>query len=93
MLRNGKPNIIEDLEEQFNENIYLILVDSAQEKPIQRGIENRVDELLEVDQGSHALFDSIVFEDETLIITNINIIEFKYRNNALKKCGRIEIKI
>jgi hypothetical protein len=49
MLRNGKPDIIEDLEEQFNENIYLILEVSAQEKLIQHGIENRVDELLEVD--------------------------------------------
>jgi hypothetical protein len=32
MLQNGKLNIIEDLEEQFNENIYLILAERAQEK-------------------------------------------------------------
>jgi hypothetical protein len=29
---------MEDLEEQFNENNYLILVDSAQEKLLQHGI-------------------------------------------------------
>jgi hypothetical protein len=29
MLQNGKLNIIEDLEEQFDENIYLILAERA----------------------------------------------------------------
>jgi hypothetical protein len=29
ILQNGKSNIIEDLEEQFNETIYLILIESA----------------------------------------------------------------
>jgi len=29
ILQNGKSNIIEDLEEQFNETIYLILIKSA----------------------------------------------------------------
>jgi RNase P/RNase MRP subunit p30 len=48
MLQNGKLNIIEDLKEQFNENIYLILIESAQEKMLQHGTKNKVDELLEV---------------------------------------------
>jgi hypothetical protein len=38
ILWNGKSNTMEDLEEQFNENNYLILVDSAQEKLLQHGI-------------------------------------------------------
>jgi hypothetical protein len=79
MLRNGKSDVIENLEEQFNENIYLILVESAQEKLIQHGTKNRVDELFEVGQESHVLFDIVFFENETLIITKNNIIEFKDR--------------
>jgi hypothetical protein len=35
--RNGKLNIIEDLKEQFNENIYLVLAKSAQEKLLHHG--------------------------------------------------------
>jgi hypothetical protein len=46
-LRNGKSNIIEDLEEQFNEIIYLIPVGNVQEKLL-HGTKNIVDELLEV---------------------------------------------
>jgi hypothetical protein len=45
ILWNGKSNIIEDLEEQSNENIYLFPTESAQEKLLQHGTKNRVDEL------------------------------------------------
>jgi hypothetical protein len=38
---------------------------------------NKDDEIFEVDQVSHDLLNSTIFEDETLIITEINIIEFK----------------
>jgi hypothetical protein len=44
MLTNGNWDVIEDLHEQFNESIYL----SAQEKLLQDGTENIVDEFLEV---------------------------------------------
>jgi hypothetical protein len=44
---------------------------------LQHWIENRANEFLEVGQGSHALLDSILLEDETLIITKKDIIEFK----------------
>ncbi len=47
-MRNGKSNVIEDLKELFNEIIYMIPVENAQEKLIQHGIKNRADELLEV---------------------------------------------
>jgi len=45
MLQNEKLDVIEDLEEQFNESIYLILTKNAQEKLLQHGINNKVDEL------------------------------------------------
>jgi hypothetical protein len=94
MLRNGKLDVIEDLEEQFNENIYLIPIESAQEKLIQHGKKNRIDELLEVGQGSHVLLDIAFLKDETLN----HYKEQYYRiqgqtNNVLKECGEIEIKI
>jgi hypothetical protein len=47
ILRNGKLNIIKDLEEQFNEIFYLIPINITQEKLLQHGTKNRVDELLE----------------------------------------------
>ncbi len=75
MLRNGTWDVIENLKEKFNESIYL----SAQKKLLQYGTENKVDELLEVDQGSHDLLDSALLEDEMLIIIENNIIEFKDR--------------
>jgi hypothetical protein len=77
MLRNGKSNVIEDLEEQFNEIIYLILTENAQEKLLRHGTKNKVDELFEVGQRSHALLDNALLEDEMLIITENDIIEFK----------------
>jgi len=39
---------MEDLEEQFNENIYPIPIESAREKILQHETENRANELLEV---------------------------------------------
>jgi hypothetical protein len=77
MLQNGKLNIIKDLEEQFNENIYLIPTKSAQKKLLQHGTKNRADELFKVSQGSHVLFNNTLFKDETLIIIESDIIEFK----------------
>jgi hypothetical protein len=44
---------------------------------LQHGIENNVDELLKVGQGSHALLDRALFKDEALIIIESVIIEFK----------------
>jgi hypothetical protein len=44
---------------------------------LQNGIENKIDELFEVDQGSHDLFNIALLEDETLIIIENDIIEFK----------------
>jgi hypothetical protein len=48
LLRNGKLDVIEDLEKQLNENIYLILIKNVQEKLIQHGIKNKVNEVLEI---------------------------------------------
>jgi hypothetical protein len=42
MLQNGKSNVIENLDEKFNESIYLILAKSAQEKLIQHGIKTKL---------------------------------------------------
>ncbi len=75
------------MEEQFNESTYL----NAQEKLLQYGIENKVDEL-KIRQGSHDLFDNIFFE-----CTN-HYRKWYYKiqgqiNNVLKECGGIEIKI
>ncbi len=66
---------MEDLEEQFNENIYPIPIESAQEKILQHEIENRANELLKVGQGSHALLDNTLFEDEVLIMLQIMILQ------------------
>jgi hypothetical protein len=44
MLQNGKFDVLKNLEEQFDESIYL----SAQKQSLQHGIENNVDEVLEV---------------------------------------------
>jgi hypothetical protein len=44
---------------------------------LQHGVENKADELLETNQQSHVLFDSILLEDEMLIIIESDIIEFK----------------
>jgi len=41
-LQDGKLDVIEDLEEQFNESIYL----SAQEQLLQHGTKNRIDEVI-----------------------------------------------
>jgi len=75
MLRNGNRDVIEDLEEQCNESIYF----SAQDKLLQNGTENKVDELLKANQGSHDLFNSTLLEDEALIIIESNDIKFKDR--------------
>ncbi len=55
----------------------MILTKNAQEKLLQHGINNKVDELFEVGQRSHALFDNNLLEDEMLIIIENDIIEFK----------------
>ncbi len=55
----------------------MILTKNAQEKLLQHGINNKVDELFEVGQRSHALLDNDLLKDETLIITENDIIEFK----------------
>jgi hypothetical protein len=44
---------------------------------LQNGIENKIDELSEVDQGLHDLFNGALLEDETLIIIENVIIKFK----------------
>jgi len=44
MLRNGKWDVIEDLEEQFNESMYF----NAQEKLLQNGTKSKANELFEV---------------------------------------------
>ncbi len=44
MLQNGKFDVLKNLEEQFDESIY----PSAQKQSLQHGIENNVDEVLEV---------------------------------------------
>jgi hypothetical protein len=74
---NGKSNIIKDLEEQLNENIYLVPTKSAQENLLQHGTKNKVDEFLEVGQKSNVPFDSALIKEETLIITKNDIIKFK----------------
>ncbi len=53
---------------------------------LQHWIENRANEFLEVGQGSHALLDSILLEDETLIITKKDIIEFKDKLTMYWSC-------
>jgi hypothetical protein len=73
MLRNGKCDVIEDLKEQFNESMYF----NAQKKLLQNGTKSKANELFEVGQGSHDLFESIFFKDETLIITKSDIIKFQ----------------
>ncbi len=73
MLQNGKFDVLKNLEEQFDESIY----PSAQKQSLQHGIENNVDEVLEVSQGSNDLLDVVLLQDETLIIMESNIIEFK----------------
>jgi hypothetical protein len=75
MLQNEKSDVIEDLKEQFNESIYLIVTKNAQEKLLQHGINNKVDELFKVGPRSHALLDNN--ENEMLIIIKNDIIEFK----------------
>jgi hypothetical protein len=75
MLWNGNWDVIEDLEEQFKEDIYC----NAKEKLLQNGTKNKANEFLEVGQRSHNLFDSALLEDEVLIITENDIIEFKDR--------------
>jgi hypothetical protein len=72
MLQNGKTK---DLEEQRNENIYF----SAQDKLLQNGTENKVDEFLKANQRSHDLFNNTLLEDEALIIIENNDIKFKDR--------------
>ncbi len=67
-------DVIEDFEEPFNESIY----QSAQEQLLQHGIENKADEILEVNQGSHDLLNSALLK-EALIITKSDILEFKDR--------------
>jgi hypothetical protein len=49
---------------------------------LQHETENKDDEIFEVDQVSHDLLNNTLFEDETLIIIDINIVEF----NDKKKC-------
>ncbi len=75
MLWNGKWDVIEDLEKQFNENMYF----SAQEKLLQNGTKNGANEVFEVGQGSHDLLDNVLFKYEVLFITMNVIIEFKDR--------------
>ncbi len=72
-MRNWRLDVIKDLEEQVKESIYL----SAQEQLFQHGIENKVDEVLEVGQGSHNLLNNVVLKDEMLIIIENDIIDFK----------------
>ncbi len=64
ILQNGKLDVIKDFKEQFNERIYL----RAQRQLLQHGTKKIVDEVLEVNQGSHDLFNNTFFEVETLII-------------------------
>lgn len=52
---------------------------NAQEQHLQHGIENKNDGVLEVIQGSHDLFNNVFLEDEVLIITESDIIEFNER--------------
>jgi hypothetical protein len=52
---------------------------SAQEQHLQHGIENKNDGVLEIIQGSHDLLDNAFLEDEVLIITESDIIEFNER--------------
>lgn len=52
---------------------------NAQEQHLQHGIENKNDGFLEVIQGSHDLFNNVFLEDEVLIITESDIIEFNER--------------
>ncbi len=61
-------DVIKDLEEPFNENIY----QNAQEQLLQHGMENKADEILEVNQGSHDLLSSVLLK-EVLIITESDI--------------------
>ncbi len=46
---------------------------------LQHGTENRTDELFEVGHDSHVLNNGTLLEDEALIITENDIIEFKNR--------------
>jgi hypothetical protein len=46
---------------------------------LQHGTKNRTNELLEVGQDSHVLNNGVLLEDEALIITESDIIEFKDR--------------
>jgi hypothetical protein len=48
ILQNGKSNIIKDLKKKINESNYLIPVENAQEKLLQHGTKNRINELLEI---------------------------------------------
>jgi hypothetical protein len=77
ILRNGKSNIIKDLEEQFNENIYLVPTKSAYFFLLQHGTKNKVDDPLEVGQETHVLLNNTLLKDEMLIITKNDIIKFK----------------
>jgi hypothetical protein len=44
---------------------------------LQHGIENKVDEFLEVNHESYVLLDNALLKNETLIITKSDIIEFR----------------
>jgi hypothetical protein len=46
---------------------------------LQQGTENKTNEIFEVGQGSHDLFDSALFEDEVLVVMEIYIIKFRDR--------------
>jgi predicted KAP-like P-loop ATPase len=50
---------------------------SAQEQLLQHGTKEKTDEVLEVSKGSHDLLYNTFLEDEALIITKSDIIEFK----------------
>jgi hypothetical protein len=66
-------DVIEDLDEHFNERIYL----TTQEQQSQHGTKNKDDEVFEVGQVSHDLLHNVLLGNETLIITKINIIDSK----------------
>jgi hypothetical protein len=72
ILWNGRLDVIKDLNKQFNESIYL----SAQDNYYNMWQKTKMVKSLKSTKY-HMICLITLFEDETLIITNINIIEFK----------------